>query len=67
MNDKGQHFLIDIIETISHQYQISHRLTTPYNPKTNGLAERVDGIVTSILTKWLVLTRQIGIPSWLQH
>jgi hypothetical protein len=51
VSDRGLHFINDIIKIITQQYQISHRLTTPYNPKANGLTERANGIIGSILRK----------------
>ena len=51
VSDRGLHFINNTIEAITHQHQITHRLTTPYNPKANGLTERANGIVGKILTK----------------
>ena len=51
VNDRGKHFLNDVIYNIITRYLIKHRKTTPYNPKANGLTERANGIVDKILNK----------------
>ena len=51
VSDRGTHFLNDVIRNLTDIYRIKHRKTTPYNPKANGLTERANGIVGSILNK----------------
>ncbi|CAM6089732.1 unnamed protein product [Calypogeia fissa] len=51
VSDRSLHFINKVIETIIEQHQIRHRLTTPYNPKANGLTKRANGIMCTILTK----------------
>ena len=51
VSDRGTHFLNEVISELTDRYSISHRKTTPYNPKANGLTERANGIIGKILTK----------------
>src|SRR5450759_702690 len=51
VSDRGLHFINETIENITYQHQITHRLTTPYNPKANGLTERANGIVCKIVSR----------------
>ena len=51
VSDRGKHFLNDVIYNITTRYLIKHQKTTPYNPKANGLTERVNGIVGKSLNK----------------
>ena len=51
VSDRGSHFLNETIAILTAVYLIKHRLTTPYNPKANGLTERANGILCKILTK----------------
>jgi hypothetical protein len=51
ISDRGTHFLNEVISNLTTRYDIKHRKTTPYNPKANGLTERVNKIVGNILTK----------------
>jgi hypothetical protein len=51
VSDRGTHFLNEVIEDLTEEYKVSHRKTTPYNPKANGLTERANGIICKILTK----------------
>lgn len=51
VSNQGTHFLIDVIVDLTKQYNVSHRKTTPYNPKANGLIEQANGIICKILTK----------------
>lgn len=51
VSDRGTHFLNEVIQDLTERYHVSHRKTTPYNPKANGLTERANGIVCKILTK----------------
>jgi hypothetical protein len=51
VSDRGKHFINEVIMGIVKQHQIQHRLTTPYNPKANGLTEKANGLVCTILKK----------------
>ena len=51
VSDRGTHFLNEVIEDLTNKYLIKHRKTTPYNPKANGLTERANRIVGTILNK----------------
>lgn len=51
VSDRGLHFLNKTIEFITDKYFITHRKTTPYNPRANGLTERANGIMGKILNK----------------
>jgi len=51
VNDRGVHFLNDLIHDIALRYLIMHRKTTPYNPRANGLTKRVNGIIEKSLNK----------------
>jgi hypothetical protein len=51
VSDRGKHFINEVIANIIMQHQIRHRLTTPYNPKANGLTEKANGLVCAILKK----------------
>ena len=51
VSDRGTHFLNEVIDAILKTYWVKHRLTSPYNPKANGLTERANGIICKILTR----------------
>ena len=51
VSDRGLHFINETIENITYQHQITHRLTTRYNPQANGLIERANGIVCKIVSR----------------
>jgi transposase InsO family protein len=50
VSDRGKHFLNKVITNITEQHQIQHGLTTPYNPKANGLTEKA-GLVCKVLKR----------------
>ena len=54
VNDRGTHFLNDLIREMTDRFQIDHRKTTPYHPQTNGQTERVNGTLVSILRKTVI-------------
>jgi transposase InsO family protein len=39
-SDNGPEFVNNIVKTLVEHFSIDHRLTTPYHPRANGLAER---------------------------
>ena len=45
MSDQGSSFLCEVIAALVFYYQINHQVTTPYNPKANGMTERTNGIL----------------------
>lgn len=51
LSDNGMEFLGEIVEHLLAQLKTTHRLTTPYHPRTNGKVERYNGILGNVLTK----------------
>lgn len=51
ISDQGTHFLNSVIEDLTFHFQIKHRKTIPYDPKTNGLTEKSNGLLCKILLK----------------
>ena len=51
ISDRGTHFLNYTVETLTEQYLIKHRKSTPYHPRTNGLVEKTNDILCGILIK----------------
>ncbi|KAL3690876.1 hypothetical protein R1sor_004527 [Riccia sorocarpa] len=54
VSDRGTHFLNHLMEELTKYFQIKHRKTTPYNPKTNGLTEKCNSMLCRILNKLTV-------------
>lgn len=50
-SDNGTEFVNKIMKIIEDQLKIDHRLTTPYHPRANGVAERNVRSVKDILEK----------------
>lgn len=51
VTDNGKPFLSDLIRQVCRSYGIIHKTTTPYNPQSNGLIERFNRTLTSILQR----------------
>jgi len=51
LTDQGSHFKNKIIDTLLHKFKIEHRLSSPYHPQTNGLVERFNKTLTTMLAK----------------
>ena len=51
VNDRGIHFLNEMIQEMTNRFKIDHRKTTPYHPQTNGQTEHVNRTLMSILRK----------------
>ena len=51
LSDGGPQFVADIMEAALQLLGIRHNLSTPYHPQTNGLCERVNGTVKSLVKK----------------
>lgn len=43
-----------MVAVLTTQYDVKHRKTTPYNPKTNGLSVRANRIICKILIKVVI-------------
>ena len=39
ISDKGTHFVNQLIEKLTEEFQIQHQKTTPYHPQANGVVE----------------------------
>ncbi len=51
LSDQGSQFTGGIMKEISRLLSMKHLLTTPYNPKCNGLVERYNGTLKAMLRK----------------
>ena len=55
MTDQGTQFTSHLVKSITEQYQIKHRKSTPYHPQANGQVESTNKVIESILTKTVQL------------
>ena len=53
VSDRGTHFLNEVIAALVSYYNINHQVTTPYNPKANGLTERSNGILVRSIQRMI--------------
>ena len=51
LSDRGTQFTSDLMREVSRLVSIRQIFTTPYNPKCNGLVERMNGTLKSMLRK----------------
>lgn len=51
ISDRGTHFVHDVVELLTTQYKIKHRLTSPYHPRANGQTKKTNIILCKIITK----------------
>ncbi|MCO5593442.1 hypothetical protein L7F22_047456 [Adiantum nelumboides] len=51
VNDRGTHFLNEIIEYLPIEFMVIHNKSAPYHPQANGQAENTNKILSSVLTK----------------
>ena len=51
ISDQGTHFCNRTIEALMRKYGVTHKVSTPYHPQTNGQAEVSNREVKSILEK----------------
>jgi hypothetical protein len=51
LSDRGTHFNNKMIEELMDKFEIKHRFSTSYHPKTNGLVERFNKTLCESLAK----------------
>ena len=51
LSDKGTQFTSDMMREVSRLVSTRQLFTTPYNPRCNGLCERINGVLKSMLKK----------------
>lgn len=51
LTDRGSNFTARTLESYLRRIHIKHLMTSAYHPRTNGMVERVNGILGQILTK----------------
>ena len=51
LSDRGTHFNNQVVEKLMEKFQIKHKFSTPYHPKTNGLVERFNKTLCEALAK----------------
>ncbi|CAN6715724.1 unnamed protein product [Malus baccata var. baccata] len=58
ISDGGSHFCNRTIEALLKKYNVTHKVSTPYHPQTNGQAEVSNGEIKQILEKTVGPTRK---------
>ena len=51
VTDQGTQFMSKLVKSITEQYQIRHRTSSPYHPQANGQVESTNKVIEVILTK----------------
>ena len=51
LSDKGSQFTSDLMKEVCRLISLKQLFTTPYNPKCNGLCERMNGVLKIMLKK----------------
>ena len=58
ISDGGSHFCNRYLEAVLRKYSVKHRVTTPYHPQANGLAEVSNRELKQILEKTVNTSRK---------
>ena len=58
ISDGGSHFCNKYLEAVLKKYSVKHRVTTPYHPQANGLAEVSNRELKQILEKTVNASRK---------
>ena len=51
LSDGGSQFVADLMENVLKILGIKHSVSSPYHPQTNGLCERANGTIKSLICK----------------
>jgi transposase InsO family protein len=51
LSDRGSQFTSDMMREVNRLVSVKQLFTTPYNPKCNGLCERMNGVLKAMLKK----------------
>jgi hypothetical protein len=51
LTDQGSHFKNKLVDELCNKFRIEHRLSLPYHPQTNGLVERFNRTLCTMLAK----------------
>src|SRR6266513_5689287 len=51
LSDRGTHFRNKLVDGLCEKFEIKHKLSSPYHPKTNGLVERFNRTLCESLAK----------------
>ncbi len=63
-SDNGLEFCNQVVDSLVNMHGISRRLTTAYRPQANGLTERTNRTVLSVLRKLTAANPQLW-PEWI--
>ncbi|MCO5581406.1 hypothetical protein L7F22_035290 [Adiantum nelumboides] len=50
-DNRGTHFINEVIEFLLDEFMVIHRKSAPYHPQANGQAESTNNILMTVLTK----------------
>ena len=63
LSDRGTSFVNKVIDKLCEDFQLKHRLTSPYRPQTNGMVERFNRTLGESIAK----LSQDGEKEWDQY
>ena len=58
LSDRGITFVNEIIKELLEWYQIKHKLSASYHSQTNGLVERLNQTLCTLLLKYVQLYKK---------